>query len=65
MREIRGFDECVSDDVSLVLRTKEEQVFSQVVNESGNLYSFQLSVSSDGLGGLKQVSNLRNARLEE
>ena len=32
MREIRGFDECVSDDVSLVLRTKEEQVFSQVTS---------------------------------
>ena len=65
MREIWEFDECVSDNVPLALRAKEEQEFSQVVNESGNLHPLRLSVSSDGLRGLQQVFNLRNGRLEE
>ena len=43
MHEIREFDECVSDDVLLALRAKEEQEFSQAANEAGNLHPFQLS----------------------
>ena len=65
IRELAPNDECISDDVPLALRAKEEQEFSQVVNESSNLHPLRLSVSSDGLRGLQQVFNLRNGRLEE
>jgi len=63
VRKLAPHDEGVADDVPLTLRPKEEQEFSQVVNESGDLHPLRLSVSPNGFRGLQQMLDLRNGRL--
>ena len=63
IRKLAPHDESVPDDVPLTLGPKEEQEFSQVVNESGDLHPLRLSVSPDGFRGLQQMLDLRNGRL--
>jgi hypothetical protein len=46
-------DESISNDVPLALGSKEEQKFSQIVYQPGNLHPFRFSVSPNGLGGLQ------------
>lgn len=62
-RELAPNDESISDDVPLSLRSKEEQKFSQVVNESGDLHPLRFPVSPNGFRGLQQVFDLRDGRL--
>jgi hypothetical protein len=64
VRELAADDESVANDVPLALGSKEEQEFSQVVNEPCDLHPFGLSVPSDGLRSLQQVLDLRNGRLK-
>lgn len=63
VRELAPHDEGISNDVPLALGSKEEQKFSQVVNETGDLHPFRLSVSPNGFRGLQQMFDLRNSRL--
>lgn len=65
VRELAPHDESVSNDVPLALGSKEEQEFSQIVNEPGNLHPFGLSILPNGLRSLQQVLNLRNGRLKK
>ena len=53
VRELAPDDKSISDHVPLALRSKEEQKFSQVVNQSGYLHPFRFAVASHGLGGLQ------------
>ena len=65
VRKLASHDESVPDDVPLALRAEEEQEFSKVVDETGDLHPFRLSVPSNGLRGLQQVFDLRDGRLGE
>ena len=51
-RKLASDDECISNDVPLALGAEKEQKFSQIVDETGYLHPFRLSVASNSLGGL-------------
>jgi hypothetical protein len=57
-RKLASHDERIPDDVPLTLGAKEEQKFSQIVDEAGYLHPLRLSVSSNGLGSLQQMFDL-------
>jgi len=65
VRKLAPHDESVPNDVPLALGSKEEEKFSQVVHESGDLHPFRLPILSNGLRGLQQVLDLRDGRLGE
>ena len=48
-----------TDDVPLALGTEHEEQFSEIVHEAGDLHPFGLPITTHGLGGLKQVFDLR------
>jgi hypothetical protein len=47
-----------------VLRSKKVEQLSEVVDETGDLHPFRLTVPPDGLGSLKEVLDLGEVRLQ-
>lgn len=46
-----------------ILRAKEIEQFTEVVNQASHLHPFRLIIAADSLSRLKQVLNLRHAGL--